>query len=111
VAAASVRLVEALDVPSRGEVHIRIPSGQRISRLQRVALGETHPSGDAQSLRVATSVSGRFTHAANGQTRIVAGMAECTTTGLIDQVGDDSGSRAADRPSRLGDFASWKDPL
>lgn len=111
MAAASVRLVEALDVPSRDEVHIRIPSGQRISRRYRVALGETHPSGDAQSLRAATSVPGRITHAANGQTRIVAGMAECTTTDLMDQVGGDSGNRVADTPSRLVDIASWKDPL
>jgi hypothetical protein len=107
VAAASVRLVEALEAPSRGEVHIRIPSGQRNSGRQRVALGDTHPSGDAQSLRAATSVPRRIVHAANGQMRIVA----CTTTGLIDQVGGDSGSPVAKTPSCLGDLVSWKDPL
>jgi hypothetical protein len=111
VAALGVRLVEAPDAPSRGEVRIRIPSGQRLSRQQRVALGDTHPSGDTPSLHAATSGSGRITHAAIGQVRTATGMAECTTTGLINQVGGDSGSRVAEKQSCPGDPASWKDPL
>jgi hypothetical protein len=113
VAALGVRLGEAPDVPSRGEVCIRIPSGQRISRQQRVALGEAHPSGDTPSLHAATSGLGWITHAAIGQVRIAMGMAECTTTVLINQGGGDSRSRVAEkaRQSCPGDPASWKDPL
>lgn len=113
VAGVGVRLVEAPDAPSRGEVHIRIPSGQRISRRHRVALGDTHPSGDAQSLHAAEPVPGRIAHAAIGQMRAATGIAECTTTGLTGQAGGDSGSRVAGktRQSRPGDPASWKDPL
>jgi hypothetical protein len=113
VAPVGVRLIEAPNAPSRGEVRIRIPSGQCISRRQRVALGDIHQSGDAQSLHVATSGPRWIAYAAIGQMRAATGMAECTTTGLIGQVGGDSGSRVADktRQSRPGDPASWKDPL
>ena len=97
MAALGVRLVEAPDAPSRGEVRIRIPSAQRLSRQQRVALGDTHPSGDTPSLYAATSGPGWITHAAIGQVRIATGIAECTTTGLINQVGGDSGSRVAEK--------------
>lgn len=113
VAAVGVRLVEASDAPSRGEVHIRIPSGQRVSRRQRVALGDTNPSGDAQSLHAATSGPGWVAYAAIGQMRAATGIAESTGTGLIGQAGGDSGSRVAGktRQSCPGDPASWKDPL
>lgn len=98
MAALGVRLVEAPDAPSRGEVRIRIPSGQRLSQ-QRVALGDTHPSGDTPSLHVATSGLGHSTHTAIGHVRSARGKAECTTTGLINQVGGDSGSRVAEKLS------------
>lgn len=97
MAALGVRLVEAPDAPSTGEVRIRIPSGQRLSRQQRVALGDTHPSGDTPSLHAATSGPGWFTHAVVGQVRTATGMAECMTSGLINQAGGDSGSRMADK--------------
>lgn len=57
-----VRLCEALDVPSRDQVHVRISSGSlRGPRLWRVrcdgyrrgALGDTHLSGDIQRTRPA----------------------------------------------------------
>jgi hypothetical protein len=99
VAALGVRLVEAPQAPSRGEVRIRIPSGQRLSRQQRVALGDTHPSGDTPSLHAATSAPGWTMHTAISQVRVATGMAECTTTGLINQVGGDSGSRVAEKQS------------
>lgn len=92
MAGLGVRLTEAPDAPSRGEVRIRIPSGQRPSRQQRVALGDTHPSGDTPSLHAATSGPGWITHAAFGQVRAAMGMADCMTTGLINQVDGDSGS-------------------
>lgn len=95
MATLSVRLGEAPDAPSRGEVRIRIPSGHRPSQLQRVALGDTHPSGDTPSLHAATSGPGWITHTAIGHMPIATGMAECLTTGLINQVGGDSGSRVA----------------
>ena len=97
MAALGVRLVEAPDAPSRGEVRIRIPSGQRLSRQQRVALGDTHPSGDTPSLHTATSGTVWIMHAAIGQVRTATGMAECMTTGLINQAGGDSGSRVAEK--------------
>jgi hypothetical protein len=97
VAALGVRLVEAPDAPSRGEVRIRIPSGQRFSRQQRVALGDTHPAADTPSLHAATSGPGWITQAAIGTARTATGIAGCVTTGLINQVGDDSGSRAAEK--------------
>ena len=97
MAALGVRLGEAPDAPSRGEVRIRIPSDQRLSRQQRVALGDTHPSGDTPSLHTAISGPGWTTHPAIGQVRIATGIAECMTTGLINQVGGDSGSRVADK--------------
>jgi len=113
VAALGVRLDEAPDVPSRGEVHVRIPSDQRLSRQQRVALGGTHTSGDTPSPYAATSGPGCITHAAISRVRTAMGMAECTTTVLINQVGGDSGSHVAEnqRKSCAGDLASWKDPL
>ena len=112
MAALGVRLVEAPDVPSRGVVRIRIPSVQRPSRQQRVALGDTHPSGDTPSLHAAISGLGWITHTAIGQMPIATGMAECMTTGLINQVGGDSGSRVAEKGQTYsGDPASWKDPL
>jgi len=95
VARVGVRLAEAPDAPTRGEVHIRIPSGQRMSRQQRVALGDIHPSGDAQSLYAATSGPEWIAPAAIGRLWTATGIAECTTTGLIGQVGGDSGSRVA----------------
>lgn len=123
VAAVGVRLGEAPDAPSWGKVCIRTPSGlscgYRLSdsrygeRRQRVALGDTHPSGDAQTLHAPSSRHGWFVHAAISRMRTATGMAGCTTTGLTDQVGSDNGSRAATYAGRscLDDPASWKDPL
>jgi hypothetical protein len=113
VAAVGVRLIEAPGAPSRGAVHIRTPSGQPNSRRQRVALGDTHPSGDAQSPHAPSSSPGWIARSAISQMRTATGMAEFMTTVLIDQDGGDSGSRVAEssRHSCLGDLASWKDPL
>jgi hypothetical protein len=112
VAAVGVRLGEAPGPPSRGKVQIRIPSGPRISGRQRVALGDIHPSGDSRGLRAPSSKPSRTGCSATGET-MAAGIAVYTTTGLVDQVGGDSGSRVAEgsRQSRRGDLASWKDPL
>jgi len=129
VAADGVRLGEAPVAPSWGVVHIRIPSGQhRVNqrcvnqhcvsehgtRLRlRGALGDTHPSGDLKSLHAPNLRPEWNAHAANDRMRISTALAECITTGLIGQVGGDSGSRVAEsgRQSRLGKSASWKDPL
>jgi hypothetical protein len=120
MAADGVRLGEAPDAPSWGEVHTRIPSGQRILSGQRCsggrrrgALGKTHLSGDLKSLHAPNLRPGWSAHAAIGRMRICTALAECTTTGLIGQVGGDSGSRVTEsgRQSRLGKSASWKDPL
>jgi hypothetical protein len=121
VAADGVRLGEAPVAPSWGVVHIRIPSGQHCleqhclePRLRlRGALGDTHPSGDLKSLHAPNLRPGWNAHTAIDRMRISTALAECTTTGLIGQVGGDSGSRVAEsgRQSRLGESASWKDPL
>lgn len=116
MAADGVRLGEAPVAPSWGEVHIRIPSGQHSSGVcGRVALGDTHPSGDLKSLHAPNQRPGWSAHAATAidRMRISTALTECTTTGLIGQVGGDSGSRVAEsgRRSRLGKSASWKDPL
>jgi hypothetical protein len=119
VTAVGVRLAEAPDAPSRGEVRIRIPSGQCCKRQWRAALGDTHPSGDIQSLHAPGSRPGRVTHAAIGQMRVGTGIAECTTTGLMVQDGGDSWNCTTPRYEAVlggerspnGDLASWKDPL
>jgi hypothetical protein len=90
VAAIGVRLSEAPGAPSRGAVHIRIPSGQRNGRRQRVALGDTHLSGDPQSLLTPSSRSGWMARSVIAQLRTVdsrtvglraaTGTAECMTT-------------------------------
>jgi len=113
VAADGVRLVVAPDAPSWGEVHIRIPSRHGSYERWRGALGDTHPSGDLKNLHAPDLRPGWSAHAAIGRMRTSTALAECTTTGLIGQVGGDSGSRVAEsgRQSRLGESASWKDPL
>jgi hypothetical protein len=130
VTAVGVRLVEAPDAPSWGEVHIRIPWGQhraasvRVERsvlsLWRVALSETHLSGDVESLHAPTngspprcSVRTRSARTAISRTPIDTGMAEFTRTLLTDQDRNDSRSGQAEmhRRPRPGDPASWKDPL
>jgi len=114
VAADGVRLGEAPVAPSWGEVHIRIPSGKHGSRLRlRGALGDTHPSGDLKSLYAPNLRPGWSAHTAIDRMRTSTALAECTTTGLIGQAGGDSGSRVTEsgRHSRLGESASWKDPL
>ena len=88
MAALGVRLGEAPDAPSRGEVRTRIPSGQRTSWQQRVAVGDTHPSGDNPSLHAATSGPGWIMHAAIGQVRTVTGNG-----GMYDNRPDKSGRR------------------
>jgi len=112
VTADGVKLAEAPDAPSRGEVRIRFPSGQCSSWLGRVALGDLHPSRYSQSLLLPGSGPGRITHAASGRVRANTGMADSMTTGLADQDGGDSGNdAAADGEPRLREPASGKDPL
>jgi hypothetical protein len=124
VAGVGVRLTEAPDTPSRGVVHIRIPSGHSCgsancdsTRRWWVALGDIHPSGDAESLH-APNRSPRprprwFARTAVSRIPIHTELAKCITTGLIDQVGGDSGSPVAvknKRRHRVGPV-SGKDPL
>jgi hypothetical protein len=176
VTAVGVRLAEAPDAPSRGEVYVRNPSGQhrapargcasvqcrasvrhrapieraptlraplgcargswarvrwalplrralarrwalahRQALTRRVALGETHLSGDVETLHAPRpqSLSRRYAPAVISRMPIDQAIAECITTALTDQDGSDSGSRVAviRARSRLGDPASWKDPL
>jgi hypothetical protein len=136
VAGVGVRLVEAPDAPSRGQVHVRIPSGPRCSlrhrtlrhgtlqlstlrhgrrsaRPRRVALGDSHPLGDIQSPHAPSLRPQWFAWAAVSQIPIDTEMAKCITTGLIDQDGGDSGSQVAEsgKRSHLSEPASWKDPL
>lgn len=110
--AVGVRLCEAPDAPSRGEVRFRIPSGQRCSRQWRAALGDIHPSGDIQSLHAPDTRPGLITHVAIGWTSASTGVAEYTTAALIQGYGD-SGSRVAVSGEQAppDDLASWKDPL
>jgi hypothetical protein len=112
VTAVGVRLCEAPGFPTRGEVHIRIPSDQPRNMRWRVALGDIHLSGDIRSTRLAhhpdrsclrqPAVSGR-----------VRDFAECTMTGLADQGGAEGSSRMAlsGKRSLAGDLIPWKDPL
>jgi len=113
VTAVGVRLSEAPDAPSRGEVRIRIPSGQRWYRRWRVAIGDIHSSGDIRNLHAPGSQPGRIAHAAIGWMLAGTGMAERITAGLADQDGRYGWNRTALSGKRLplGDLASWKDPL
>lgn len=110
--AVGVRLCEAPGAPSRGEVHIRIPSVQLRSMRWRVALGDIHLSGDIQTTRLAH----RPDHHACGLGQCPGRCGRlriCTMTGLADQGGAESGNRTAlsGRRSLAGDLTSWKDPL
>lgn len=115
-----VRLSEAPDALSQGEVRIRIPLGRRtpsrrtstLSCRRRVAFGDIHRSGVNQSLHALDSRPGWMTCAAIGG-RVNAATAGCTTTGLTNQGGGDSGNRVAvsERRSLPGGLAPWKDPL
>jgi hypothetical protein len=113
VSADGVRLAEAPDAPSRGEVRTRFPSGRCRNWQCRVALGDLHPSRDSQSLHDPGSGPGRITHAAISRMRASTGMADSMTTGLVDQDGGDSGTRATASGKRplLSEPASGKDPL
>jgi hypothetical protein len=112
VTAVGVRLDEAPGAPSRGEVHIRIPSGQLCSAQWRVALGDIHLSGDIPRTRLADGPDRACSQApsASWQAR---GMADCTMTGLAGEGYGQSGNRVAPDCRRLlaGDLISWKDPL
>jgi len=112
VTAVGVRLGEAPGAPSRGEVHIRIPSGQLRDAQWRAALGDIHLSGDIRSTRLAhgpdRACSG--TPSASGHAREIA---DCTTTSPADRGRGQSGTRMALDCTRSlsGDLISWKDPL
>lgn len=110
--AVGVRLCEAPGAPTRGEVHIRIPSVQLRSTRWRVALGDIHLSGDIRSTRLAHRPD-RSCLRLPAESRRMREIADCTMTGLADQSGAGSGSRTAlsGRLSLAGDLTSWKDPL
>lgn len=115
--AVGVRLCEAPGAPSRGEVHIRIPSGRLRSAhfgsaQRRVALGDTHLSGDIRHTRLADG-SNRACSRAPSLPRRARGIADCTMTGLAVEGYGQSGTRMAPDYRRLlaGDLISWKDPL
>jgi len=112
VTAVGVRLCEAPGAPYRGEVHIRIPSAQLRNAQWRVALGETHLSGDIRHTRLADGPN-RACSRAPSWPRRARGIAECTMTGLAAEGYGQSGTRVAPDFTRLlaGDLISWKDPL
>jgi hypothetical protein len=112
VIAVGVKLAEAPDARSRGEVHIRILSGQCSSWLGRVAPGDLHPLRYPHSPNAPGSGPGRIARAVIGRMRANTGMADSMTTGLADQGGSESGNDAtAGGKPRLGESASGKDPL
>ena len=110
--AVGVRLDEAPGAPSRGEVHIRIPSSQLRSAQWRVALCDTHLSGDIRHTRLADGSNRACSRAPSGPRR-ARGIADCTVTGLAAEGYGQSGTRVAPDYRRLlaGDIISWKDPL
>lgn len=107
-----VRLCEAPGAPSRGEVHIRIPSSQLRSAQRRVALVDIHLSGDIRRTRQADGTD-RAGSRASSAPRQARGIADCTMTGLAAEGYGQSGTRMAPDCRRLlaGDLISWKDPL
>ncbi len=112
MAAVGVKLDEASDAPSRGEVHIRFLSGQLFSCAGLDALGHVYPSRYSQGPLTPGSGSGRIARAAAGRMCANAGMADKMTTGLVGQGGGDSGNHAtAIGKPRLSESASRKDPL
>lgn len=110
--AVGVRLDEAPGAPSRGEVHIRIPSGRLRSAQWRVALGDIHRSGDIRSTRLAHGPHQAWSLAPSAL-RQARKMADCTMTGLAGDGYGQSGTRMAPDGTRslAGDLISWKDPL
>ncbi len=82
--AVGVRLSDAPGAPSRGDVRIRIPSGQPRTMRWLVALGDIHLSGDIRSSRLA-----------HRQGRILA-------AGGGTQAGTGDGGLHNDRPGRSG---------
>ena len=110
--AVGVRLSEAPGAPYRGEVQIRIPSGQVCSVHWRVALGDIHLSGDLRRTRLAHGPDGACSLALSAP-RQVRGIADCTMTGLAGDGYGQSGTRMVPDCTRLlaGDLISWKDPL
>ena len=110
--AVGVRLSEAPGAPSRGEVHIRIPSDQLRSAQWRVALGDNHLSGDIRRTRLADGPDGACSRPPSARRR-ARGIADCTMTGLAAESYGQSGTRMAPDCRRLlaGDLISWKDPL
>jgi hypothetical protein len=105
VTAVGVRLVEAPGAPSRGEVHIRIPSGQLRVAQWRAALGDIHLSGDIRSTRLAHGTD-RACSRAPSASRQAREMADCTMTGLAVEGYGQTRTRMF-----AGDLISWKDPL
>jgi hypothetical protein len=112
VTAVGVRLCEAPGAPSRGEVHIRIPSGQLRYAQWRVALGDIHLSGDIRNTRLAHGPD-RACSRTPSAPRQAREMADCTMTSLAVEGYGQSGTRVAPEGTRLlaGDLISWKDPL
>lgn len=110
--AVGVRLCEAPGAPSRGEVRIRIPSGQLRGTRWRVVLVDIHLSGDIRSTPLAHRPD-RSRFRLPAVSRQAREMADCTMTCLADQGGAEIGSRMtlSGRRSPAGDLTFWKDPL
>lgn len=110
--AVGVRLGEAPGAPFRGEVRIRIPSGQLRETQWRVALGDIHLSGDIRSTRLAHGPD-RACSAAPSAPRPAREIADCTMTSQADHGHGQSGTRMVPDCTRSlsGDLISWKDPL
>ena len=107
-----VRLCEAPDVPSRDEVHIRIPSGQLRSSGHGLLSVTAFLSGDIHSTRLAHCPD-RPCLRLPEQTRQARKTADCAMTGLADLGGGENDSAAMPSGWRLltGDLTSWKDLL
>lgn len=107
--AVGVTLCKAPGAPSRGDVCIRIPSGQPRSVRWRVALGDIHLSGDIRSSCLAHRQGRAFSRLQAALSR-AREMTDRTVTGRADQ--GSSGTRVALNGDRwvAGDLISWKDP-
>lgn len=106
--AVGVTLCEAPGAPSRGDVRIRIPSGQPRNARWRVALNDIHLSGDIRSFVSGSPPGPRFSRL-QAVLRRAREMTDRTVTGRADQ--GSSGTRVALNGNRwlAGDLISWKD--
>jgi len=116
VTAVGVRLCEAPDAPSRGEVRFRIPSVQRFTAPRGGGLLSVTPSVGRNSEPARAWLAVRTAHVSNSRPEAdrhgsaladpAGGRAVRAPRAESDGSGTASGSQAPH-----GDLASWKDPL